>query len=44
MWKREWEAVLKLHYTTDSTEFRQALAVARTQLPPDSVAREGLLM
>lgn len=38
------DATLKLRYSTDRAEFQQALVVARTQLPPDSVAREGLLM
>ena len=34
---------LKLRYAADGAEFREAVAVLRSLLPPDSVAREGLL-
>ena len=37
------EASLKLRYPADGAEFREAVAVLRSLLPPDSVAREALL-
>ena len=37
------EAALKLRYAADGAEFQEAVAALRSLLPPDSVAREGLL-